>query len=215
MQTILKKILANTMTSNNVPVLTYKIDYPSFTSTCSAEAAQNINRYYEDQARAEQSRFRTELYPEAVKQAEFAKENRYPFHPYEAISEFHVTCNSACVTSLYIDRYTYTGGAHGSTIRRSDTWNFRTGDRMTLSEFYPDNPSYQEAVLRGIDRQIEKQLKDGTNDYFDNYTELVRETFNPNSFYLTSEGITIYFQQYDIAPYSSGMPEFFFPFRTQ
>ncbi|MFU2363539.1 MAG: RsiV family protein, partial [Clostridiales bacterium] len=34
------------------------------------------------------------------------------------------------------------------------------------------------------------------------------ETINFDSYYLTPKGIVIYFQQYDIAPYSSGLPEF-------
>ncbi len=52
--------------------------------------------------------------------------------------------------------------------------------------------------------QIEAQNAAGTGAYFDNYRELVPQTFNPAQFYLTPEGLTVYFQQYDIAPYASG-----------
>ena len=47
---------------------------------------------------------------------------------------------------------------------------------------------------------------------FDDYPELLRSTFQAGNFYLTPEGIVIYYQQYDIAPYSSGITEFLLPF---
>lgn len=44
--------------------------------------------------------------------------------------------------------------------------------------------------------------------YFDNTCNLVLDTFNPKSFYLLKDRVVIYFQQYDIAPYSSGIRTF-------
>ena len=56
--------------------------------------------------------------------------------------------------------------------------------------------------------EIAKQIEAGTGVYFPEYCQLVLETINFDSYYLTTKGIVIYFQQYDIAPYSSGLPEF-------
>ena len=47
--------------------------------------------------------------------------------------------------------------------------------------------------------------------YFDDYAKLIQNTFNPDSFYLFPGGVVIYFQQYDIAPYATGLPEFVLP----
>lgn len=47
------------------------------------------------------------------------------------------------------------------------------------------------------------------NKYFENYCELVLETFRLENYYIIPNGIVIYFQQYDIAPYSSGIPIFY------
>lgn len=95
-------------------------------------------------------------------------------------------------------------GAHGNTIRSSQNWNLRTGRQLPLSYFYPNNPNYVLDILRSIIAQI----KENPENYFDNYCELVLETFNLESFYVTPESIAIYFQQYDIAPYSTGIPVF-------
>jgi hypothetical protein len=48
--------------------------------------------------------------------------------------------------------------------------------------------------------------------YFENYSQLVNETFKANNYYLTKDGVVIYFQQYDIAPYAAGLPTFLIPY---
>jgi len=57
-------------------------------------------------------------------------------------------------------------------------------------------------------KEINRQILDNKEIYFEDACNLVLETFNPDSFYLVPEGIVIYFQQYDIAPYSSGIRTF-------
>jgi len=68
-------------------------------------------------------------------------------------------------------------------------------------------------ILKEINNQIKEQLQAGTNYYFDNYCELVLDTFRLQNYYLTPNSIVIYFQQYDIAPYSSGIPVFYMPYK--
>ena len=41
---------------------------------------------------------------------------------------------------------------------------------------------------------------------------LIREHFNPQSYFLEPRSIVIYYQQYDIAPYATGIPEFRLPY---
>ena len=45
-----------------------------------------------------------------------------------------------------------------------------------------------------------------------NYEKNVEQYFNPEHFYLKPAGLVVYFQQYEIAPYSSGIPEFTIPY---
>ena len=37
---------------------------------------------------------------------------------------------------------------------------------------------------------------------------MVIDNFNPKSFFITNKGVSVYYQQYDIAPYSSGIRVF-------
>ena len=213
MQTITQRVLSDTVYSKGTAVLTYTIRYPYFTTTCSEAAALSINAFYSTAARKTEEYCRTVLASQASVQAEYAKKDNYPFFGYEFISAYTVTWNSGCMTSLYTDQYTYTGGAHGSTIRTSDTWDFSSGRYLTLADFYPHNPAYREGIFRILDQQVKAREKDSPSTYFDDYQALIRSTFKPESFFVTPKGIVIYFQQYDIAPYSTGIPEFLIPFK--
>ena len=213
MQIITQRVLSDTVYSKGTAVLTYTIRYPYFTTTCSEAAALSINAFYSTAARKTEEYCRTVLASQASVQAEYAKKDNYPFFGYEFISAYTVTWNSGCMTSLYTDQYTYTGGAHGSTIRTSDTWDFSSGRYLTLADFYPHNPSYREGIYRNLEQQVKEREKESSSTYFDDYSSLIRSTFKPENFFVTPNGIVIYFQQYDIAPYSTGIPEFLIPFK--
>ena len=53
-----------------------------------------------------------------------------------------------------------------------------------------------------------KQIEEENDIYFPDYCQLALETFRLENYYLTQKGIVIFFQQYDIAPYSSGIMTF-------
>jgi hypothetical protein len=48
--------------------------------------------------------------------------------------------------------------------------------------------------------------------YFDDYKKLIVENFNPQSFIITPDSLDFYYQQYDIAPYASGIIVFSIPY---
>jgi hypothetical protein len=155
------------------------------------------------------------LYQMAMVEYEYSVANNFPVRQFEDYVDFTVTYNENCVLSLYFDQYEYTGGAHGLTVRYSDTWNLQKSKRMDLNEIFPHKSDYREYVIDTINQQIAEEIATGNNPYFENYSQLVNENFKANNFYLTEEGVVIYFQQYDIAPYSTGLPEFLIPYATE
>ncbi|MGC4020124.1 MAG: DUF3298 and DUF4163 domain-containing protein [Muricomes sp.] len=213
MQTICQKVLEDTMYSKQTPVFIYKIYYPCFFTHCSRTAAHNINQYYIADSLKAETYCRTVLYPQAVETARYIVDKTPPFNTYTFESVYKITYNQNCISSLYFDSYTYMGGAHGGTLRNSDTWNFSDGSRITLDEFYPRSVPFTEHIFKNINQQIGERLKTSPGSYFDNYEELVRSAFRPENYFLKPEGIVIFYQQYDIAPYSTGIPEFVIPFK--
>lgn len=207
-------IIEREMTYQSTLILRYKINYPQFRSEAFRQAVARINRYYRARALAFRQYCERRLFPMAVEDYRNSIANGYPVHVYEAQDDYTVTYLQNCALSLFFDRYEYTGGAHGTTARSSETWDLQTGRRITLGRLFPPGVNERDFVIREVNRQIAEQIQNGNNIYFDNYQQLVEQTFDPASFFLTPEGAAVYFQQYDIAPYSSGIPVFLIPYST-
>jgi hypothetical protein len=194
-------------------ILTYSLKYPQFSSEYYANFIAKLNLYYSTKTELFQRFDIKRLYQLAYEDYEASLKNGYPFHPYEVYSDFTVTYNKDCIISMYFDTYEYTGGAHGMTVREADTWNLSTNTKVELSDLFVYPSNYEEYVTNNILQQIDKNIKQGNNFYFDDYKQTVVEKFNKRDFYLTEDGIVIFYQLYDIAPYSSGIMTFLIPYK--
>lgn len=193
---------------NGVVVLHYRIEYPEFRSVRYHTSVDAINRYYERSALNYRNYAETELYDMAVEEYKSAIENGYPVRVFEVMQVFEVTFNMACIISLYFDRYVYTGGAHGITARTSQTWDLQRGTEVTLERLYRCNVDMKRYLLR----LIEEQIREEPDIYFDDYRQLIDEYFREENFYCEPQGIVIYYQLYEIAPYASGIRTFLIPY---
>lgn len=207
-------VIENELLYNGEPVLHYKIQYPQFTCKYYQKILKKINLYYKTEALMLKNAYENKLYEEAVSYYKDTILNEFPFHMYEAVKNYEITFNQDCTLSLFFDKYEYTGGAHGNTVRNSDTWNIQNGNRILLSQNFAYMLNYRAYVIDMIYKQISEQISSGNNIYFDNYHQLVIKSFNEDSYYLNNDGIIIYYQQYDIAPYASGIPEFLIPYNN-
>lgn len=208
-----QQVLQDKMTSKDMVVLQYRIEYPQFESAYFHQAIKNINTYYKRKALAFQAYCRKKLYREAIEQQEYSLQHGYPVLPFEAQLSYEVTYCEHCAISLYFDQYVFQGGAHGNTLRIADTWNLRHGGRpIHLRQLFARHIRYRKLMIREINSQIEKELIENPGIYFDDYEQNVKEEFDDNQFYLSPQGIIIFFQQYAIAPYSTGIPEFLIPY---
>lgn len=204
MNFINKNILEKELFYDGVLVLKYHIEYPSIRLNVPEANIMKFNTYNKGIALELRNRAENELYKEAVQTYKYNKEHGYPTMVYEVYSNFEITYNTRKIVSLYIDEYIFSGGAHGNTIRTSQTWNLVKGAIIPLERFFPNNPYFMVDIFKEINSQIAKE----PGIYFENACTLVIDTFNPKSYYLEPGQIVIYFQQYDIAPYSSGIRTF-------
>lgn len=199
---IVKRTITKELKYDNTVVLKYNIEYPEIVGQNNI-SFDKFNRYNKDLAIKLQKRAENELYQEAIELYKYNKENNYPIIQYEVYRTYEITLNINQVISLFIDEYTFTGGAHGNTIRTSQTWNMDIARMIELYELFR-NPYF----IINIFKQVIEQINNEKDIYFENACCLVIDTFNPKSFYLTPNYIVVYFQQYDIAPYSSGIRTF-------
>lgn len=134
--------------------------------------------------------------------------NHFPIMIYEVILDYKITYFENEIISLYFDEYTFTGGAHGNTVRSSQNWDLILSKQFSLSSLFPSNPNYLLPILQEIHSQIKENMETDNPNYFDNYCELVLQYFNPENFYLSPGYVNIFFQLYEIAPYVTGIPVF-------
>lgn len=203
---IINRILQKEMKYENTVVLKYHIEYPEIVIDWqqNRNGIKKFNDYNLKMALQTQQKAENELYKEAIELYKYNKENGYPQMMYELYREYQITLNQENAVSMYIDEYIFSGGAQGTTTRASQTWNLMLGKMVELYELYPNEPYFLLDILRKINREISENLE---NFFADPYP-LVVEYFNPESYYIDNGKVVIYFQQYDIAPYSSGIIEF-------
>ena len=198
-------IMSNDLLKLHVTYLQINLNY-------NLPAQNKINEFYKREACQFVQYAATELRKTAIETYLYAKKNSYPFFPYEAFMNYAVTLNAACKLSTYMDRYQYTGGAHGNTIRSSSNWNLNTGANINMEDIFYQSEDFVPLIIDQIIKLADEQMIENPNIFFDNYKELIVKHFNVNNFYLTPIGITIFYQQYEVAPYSSGIIEFHIPY---
>lgn len=203
---IINRILQKEMKYENTVVLKYHIEYSEIVMDWqqNRNEIKKFNDYNLKMALQTQQKAENELYKEAIELYKYNKENGYPQMMYELYREYQITLNQENAVSMYIDEYIFSGGAHGTTTRTSQTWNLMLGKMVELYELYPNEPYFLLDILRKINREISENIE----IYFADPYPLVVEYFNPDSYYIDNGKVVIYFQQYDIAPYSSGIIEF-------
>lgn len=196
------RVLQKNLIYNGTVILKYKIEFPQI------KTYDKFNIINYTQALELQKKCEEQLYNEAKSLYEYNKQNNYPFFPYDVVKEYLVTYNYENVISLYYDEYIYSGGAHGNTIRTSQTWKMKEQRIVSLCECFKDEPNYVSKIIENINNQIGKNIESGNNYYFENYCCLTSSKFRVENYYLSSGIVYIFYQQYDIAPYSSGILNF-------
>ena len=199
-----KRVLQKNLRYKGTVILKYRIEYPQIFNF------EKFNIYNYRKAVALQRECETTLFNEAKELYEYNMKNGYPVMTYEIISEVTITYNHEPLVSLYIDEYRFTGGAHGNTLRTSQNWNLRDSEMIPLSKWFDDS-NYVSKLIDNINNQIQKNIENGNNIYFENYCCLTSKNFRVENYYIKNGLINIYYQQYDIAPYSSGIISFVIP----
>ncbi|GAB6991904.1 PdaC/SigV domain-containing protein [Paenibacillus pini] len=170
--------------------------YPMITGLADEQAQQTINDALKKQAQtfAEES-------------ASAAKKRVGTIEPtYDFIQNYLVTYNSNGVISLITDQYSYTGGAHGMTNRVGMTFSLKDGKQLELADLLKATPDYKQKLNKII---MDKTKKDP--NVFDKQ-EGFKSLKDKPDFYVKENGLAIFFQQYEIAPYASGFPTYIIPF---
>ncbi len=142
-----KILLQNTLSFNGTALVRYKIEYPQFEAPVYKRQISIVNRFYTARARRFRVYCETTLFDMAVRQYLDDIKNDFPVREFEAILTYEQTFCASCILSLYFDRYEYTGGAHGNTVRDSQTWNLQSAGLLRLRQLVRCKPNYRTYII--------------------------------------------------------------------
>lgn len=145
---------------------------------------------------------------------------KYPDDNYPPVSyEFSYNVKPLALTPSYVtmlyNSYVYMGGAHGGAESVGQTFATKSGQKLTLDNMF--KPESKDAVLALVKKELMKQyfkvsdVKEFENELLLNGDPL---PFPANAPYFEDGGVCFLYQQYEIAPYASGMPACVIPFDT-
>lgn len=121
--------------------------------------------------------------------------------PYEFTLRYDVTYDQDGLLSFCTKAMEYTGGAHPNTIMTGKTFDTTLGKELALTD-----------VLKGTKEEVNKQIIDGFTALIDKNAELYLSDAKENlakevdnaGFYLTKDGVVVYFQLYTLQAYAAG-----------
>lgn len=121
------------------------------------------------------------------------------------------------VLSLIFDVSQDTGGIHADLTRLSRSYNSDTGELLTLSNI-AKNADQLKTFLKNYVIGLaagDEYKENGESILFDDFETTIGELIdNGSNWYFNDNGLVIYANPYDIAPYSSGVLKFEIPYST-
>ena len=111
------------------------------------------------------------------------------------------------VLSVKVNLDQFTGGAHPMTFIRTYNFDLNTGNILKLEEIF--NQEGKKIYKNKINKIITDKMYENPDNYFIDEFKGINEN---TQYYLDEDNIIIFFQLYEIAPYTAGIPEFKIPY---
>lgn len=170
---------------------------------------QNAEKKINDDIMEDVQEIKKDLEKDAREDFEEYKKRGRKFRPYSIKGDYKVKYNKENILSLYMTYSEYTGEAHPVTESESLNLNIRTGKKLKLKDFFKPNQDYKKI----IEREIITQINQNKEKFYDDAIKKVKSEIDESDldFYVEDGKLVIYFEEYEIAPHSSGIPKFKIP----
>lgn len=136
-------------------------------------------------------------------------EYRQYFPTYYNWTEIGETRQAGDLIEVQVFGSTYLGGAHGVEEIKNFHFDLKTGEFFELSDLTDEPEKLRQVIADDIVNGIFEH--NGEGEYFDGFAQTIegREAYNVS---FGEDGMTVIFDEYEIAPYASGLPEFTIPY---
>lgn len=112
--------------------------------------------------------------------------------------------NNRDIIGHFINMYQYTGGAHGGTFITCRNYRLEDGSVVTLDNYF--KPGYEEVLIPVLEKKLLEYAECSSRDELDEHGYFSNEPmFVSDNFEIRQDTIDFIYNQYDIAPYSTGI----------
>lgn len=194
------------MTLEQEPVLRCVLTRPELTGTW--KGIEGINRYYIHAADVWRRRWEREVYCSACLDLADRRGRGRPFRVWQAELETQITLQEEGLLSLWQEGREQCGYDRPLLLRRGDTWSLADGAPRTLASFYPRERNWKKRLMGQMEEQVRERLAGGESLLDADCVKRLRREFDRENFYLTGDGMQVFFPLYTLASGAEGLPVF-------
>ena len=194
--------------SKGVTVLHCTIRRPTFSDT----GKQNrMERYFTRMEQLWQARWENKMY--SLAQQAFADQpDQSSFSPWHASMDYRVTYWDPPLLSIRIDIREQGPVSPPISQCVGETWDCSSGYPCPLRAFLPAKPRHWKRTLtEQLKEQAQQRMSSGESLLNSNCLSVLKQAFDPNRFYLTEDGIVVFYPLYALGSYGEGIPTFTIP----
>ncbi len=189
--------------AEGITVLRASVTLPQF----EGRRARRLNRYYRRFALSFLKYCETELWSRAAALCREKMASSAPWSVSTATLSYAVSYESEALLSLYADAVEENLPPR-LTIRRADTWELSSALPVPLSALF-DDAAWRKRLKKRVRNDVCARIEAGRGAFCPDYRRALRVFFNARNFYLTGEGLRLFYQMHTL---SSGIAEFSVPY---
>lgn len=188
-------------------ILTGSVAYPQFENP-DGEGMAALNEMYRTSAEEYIAWLQNNTYQLAEEAYQNSKAGGI-FLPYSFYKTFDVTYDHEDIISIVDYHSDFTGGAYTTETKLGATYQLSTGSLLSPYNILSGS---EEEINQKVEAAFSALIDESPDAFVENAKEIVKENLSTMNFYLTSEGVTFFFQPDHIAPRAAGYPEISFPY---
>lgn len=197
-----------TLKSNGTTVLHCFICRPAFSDS---GKQQRMERYFAHLAQLWQARWENQLYQRACR-AFTAWPSETPFAPWQASMDYQITYWKPPLLSIRIDIKEQGAAVPPALQCIGEVWDCDSGYPCSLRSFLPAKPlRWKSRLTAQLQKQAGQRMDSGESLLHADCLSVIKQSFDPNHFYLSEDGLIIFYPLYALGPYGEGIPTFTIP----
>lgn len=203
-----KYLEKNYLASDGTVLIQYFYGYPVLPNPDNSAIITKLNHSFAQRAVLHQTAMEKENLSAAEENYAQSVADGLPWYAYACEHSFDITYDKNPVLCIKETDYSFYDGAHPNTNTDAYVYNLQTGALLSMSD-----------VFVGTEEEVQKLLLAEFSEWCDMYAleddvkAAIEENMNQACFYLTEDGVVVYFDAYTVGPYALGEPEITIPYK--